>query len=331
MRRSHASGDGGRTVRRRTTPSAASVEAVDSPDETYAPYGLETRPEALGLTTRTIETSEGRVVVRHAPLGGARRATILLHGAAGSWTTWTPLLRSADEAGTDLARPVLIDLPGWGDSPTPPTPLDVDRAAEVVVEVAEQLGALEFDLVGHSLGGFVALHLAATRPELVTSVSLVSGTTFSAIDAVTHPWRGLVRLPAFTLLRAGFAALPTTAVSIARAATRLGAVRVLAAPIFRHVGRIDPSVLAVFADELRPREFSAAALAGATYATSRWRAISCDVNAVSGADDVFARPDDLDRLSRVIPHTRVTLLADCGHFAHIERPFETLRALGYSA
>lgn len=301
----------------------------------YAPFGLERDPATSGLVRQTVETASGRTVVHHRPgadgRSAGRRATVFLHGAAGSWTTWTPFLRAARSIDVEVARPVLIDLPGWGASPEPRPGLDVDSAATVVVEVTEALGVTEFDLVGHSMGAFVGLHLAALRPDLVISVSIVSGTTFSAIDAVAHPGRGLVRLPAFTLLRAGFGALPRASSALLRGAARVGLLRALSAPVFRHVGRVPRSVLDSFVAELRPRGFLAASRSGRTYDTDLWRRIECDVAAAGGADDVFARPSDLDRLREVVPHARTTLLADCGHFAHVERPFETLRFLGWSA
>jgi pimeloyl-ACP methyl ester carboxylesterase len=301
--------------------------------DAYAPFDLVTDPRALGLDRETIDTAHGRTVVHHAasPVdrSARRRATVMLHGAAGSWTTWTPLLQAAREVDAMVSRPVLIDLPGWGDSPEPDPGLDVESAAAVVVEVTEALGVTEFDLVGHSMGAFVALHLAAVRPDLVLSVSVVSATSFSAIDAVTHPMRGLVRLPAFTLLRAAFGALPRASASLLRGATRIGLLRALSSPVFRHVDRVPRSVLEAFVAELRPRGFLAASRSGQGYDATRWRGIDCDVAAVSGADDVFARSSDLDRLAGVVRHARTTLLVDCGHFAHVERPHETLRALGW--
>lgn len=309
------------------------TEVVPPSVDAYAPFDLVTDPRALGLARETIDTAHGRTVVHHAASptdrSARRRATVMLHGAAGSWTTWTPLLQAAREVDAVVSRPVLIDLPGWGDSPEPDPGLDVESAAAVVVEVAEALGVTEFDLVGHSMGAFVALHLAAVRPDLVLSVSVVSATSFSAIDAVTHPVRGLVRLPAFTLLRAVFGVLPRASASLLRGAARIGLLRALSSPVFRHVDRVPRSVLQAFVAELRPRGFLAASRSGQGYDASRWRAIDCDVAAVSGADDVFARSSDLDRLGEVVRHARTTLLADCGHFAHVERPHETMRALGW--
>ena len=293
----------------------------------YAPWGLDPDPEPLGLVPLVVATPSGAVLVHHDPRLRGRRATVLLHGAAGSWTTWTPLLRAARESGAPVDRPVLVDLPGWGGSPTPGTPLTLEAAADVVVRVTEQLGATEVDLVGHSLGASVALHLAAARPDLVTGVGVVSGTTFAAIDAVRAPWRGLRRLPAFTLLRAAFAVVPDAAPGLLRVATRIGLLRALASPVFRHVRSVDRSVLEAFVAEIRPRAFLAAARSGRDLDVADWGRVDAPVVAVSGADDAFARHDDLDRLVALVPRARAVLLPDCGHFAHVERPQETLAAL----
>jgi len=294
----------------------------------YAPWGLDLEPEALGLEPLVVATDSGPVLVHHDPGLRGRRATVLLHGAAGSWTTWTPLLRAAAAAGAPVERPVLVDLPGWGGSPSTTEPLTLVAAGAVVVRVAEELGATELDLVGHSLGASVALQLAADRPDLVASVGVVSGTTFAAIDAVRHPWRGLRRLPAFTLLRAAFAVVPDAAPVLLRAAARAGLLRVLAAPVLAHVRLVDRSVLEAFVAELRPRAFLEAAEASRDLDVAGWGRVVCDVVAVQGADDAFARRDDLDRLVALVPRARGVLLPDCGHFAHVERPLETLAALG---
>jgi len=307
----------------------------------YAPYGLETRPEARGLTRQEVATRHGAAVVHHAGLparpgddgdgdegaGAGAGVTVLLHGAAGSWTTWTPYLRAADETGLPVARPVLVDLPGWGDSPEPAVALDVEAAVDVVLEVADALGVDRFDLVGHSMGALVALHLAARVPTRVTRLGLVSPTSFAALEATDRPLTGLVRLPALVLLRAVFAVLPRASSRLLRGATRLGLLRPLSSPVFRHVGRVPRSVLEAFVAEIRPRGFVAATRSAHGYDTAAWSRVTCPVAAVAGADDAFAERRDLARLRLVLPDARTTLLPRCGHFAHVEWPFATVDAL----
>jgi pimeloyl-ACP methyl ester carboxylesterase len=307
----------------------------------YAPFGLDPE-EARDLVEDVVTTPDGRVMVRRSAVlaapgsaGDAARAsaTILLHGAAGSWTTWLPLRRAAREAGAAapaaLTGPlVLIDLPGWGGSPEPDVALDVHAAARVVLAVADAAGLDSLDLVGHSLGALVALHVAATTPGRIRSLALVSPTTFSALEAAARPWRGLRTVPALVLLRVVFRLLPRASRPLLAAAARVGLLRALSSPVFRHVRRVPRSVLEAFVAEVRPRAFVAAVASGVGYDTTTWARITCPVAVVAGADDAFARPDDLVRLRALLPAARTTVLAGCGHFAHVERPRETVSALG---
>jgi len=299
--------------------TAVRTETTDA----YAPYRVVADPARWGLTRDVVRTDVGPVIVHHRP---GPDPVLLLHGVAGSWTTWTPLLRAAE--GIADRGLVLVDLPGWGASPAPAVPLDVDDAVGVLTAVLDATGVVAADVVGHSMGAFVGLHLAVTRPERVRSLALVSGTTVATADAARHPVRALLTLPAFTLLRAGLAVTRGTARPLLRGLARAGLLPLLAAPVFAHVRRLDRSVLDAFVDELRPLAFLGAARSAARADVGRWRAITCPVTAVAGREDVFARVSDLAALARLVPQTRGVLLDDCGHFAHVEHPDAVVRALG---
>ena len=298
---------------------------VVAPDG-YAPHPVTDDPRRWHLHRRVVTTSVGPVVVHHRP---GSDPLLLLHGVAGSWTTWTPFLTAAEGIG-DRGL-VLVDLPDWGSSPAPVVPLDTDGSGTVLTEVLDALGVGEVDVVGHSMGAFVAMHLAVVAPDRVRSVALVSGTTVATVRAARHPVRAVRTLPAFTLLRAGIRVTGSMASPLLRAAARLGLLPVLASPVFSHVRRLDPSVLRAFVDEFRPRGFLGAARAAAAYDTEGWRAVTCPVTAVAGADDVFARRSDLAALRQLVPWARTVLLDDCGHFAHVEHPAAVARTLGLVA
>jgi pimeloyl-ACP methyl ester carboxylesterase len=290
--------------------------------EPYAPFPVTADADRWGLQRTVVPTDVGPVVVHHRP-GPA--ALLLLHGVAGSWTTWTPLLSAAD--GIDDRGLLLVDLPGWGASPAPVEPLGVDRAASVLTTVLDALAVPDVDVVGHSMGAFVGMHLAVVAPGRVRSVALVSGTTVATAGASRHAVRGLLTLPAFTLLRAGLAITGETARPLLRGLRTIGLLPVLAAPVFSHVRRLDPSVLEAFVDELRPAGFTGAARAAAAYDLDRWRGVTCPVTAIAGRDDVFARVSDLAALRGLLPDVRTVLLDDCGHFAHVEHPTAVARTL----
>ena len=303
----------------------------------YSPFALVTDPSDFGLVTSALRRSAGRVVARHAPARTGERATVFLHGAAGSWTTWTPMLSAARAAGIHIADPVLLDLPGWGDATPEPgdEPLTVDAVCGLVTDLLLELGYTEWDLVGHSLGGFVALHLAAVRPGSVRSVGLVSGTTYAVIESVGDPVRGLRELPGFTLLLFFFrmmAPVQPFALLALGGLRRIGLLRLASFPLFRHLARIDRSVIDALSVELRPRSFVTAAEVARGYdADSSWSRIVCPVVAVRGDRDVFVADDDYARLTRVVPGLSHSVLADCGHFGNVERPAQALRALGFTA
>ncbi|KTR09208.1 hypothetical protein NS184_03320 [Curtobacterium luteum] len=284
-------------------------------DGAYAPFPLRDEPARWSLVRTTVVTSVGPVVVHHRP---GPDPVLLLHGVAGSWTTWTPLLAAAD--GLRGRGVVLLDLPGWGSSPAPSAPLTIDDGSDVVSAVLDALGTGPVRVIGHSMGAFIGLHLAVALPERVRSLVLVSPTTAATVRAARHPWRALRTLPAYTLLRAGLLVTGRAAVPLLRGLAAVGLLRLLAAPVFTHVRRLDRSVLDAFVRELRPGGFTAAARSAAGYDTERWRSIACPVVAVLGRGDVFARPADLDELRELVPGVRTELLDDCGHFAHVEHP-----------
>lgn len=306
----------------------------------YAPFALETDAAALGLVQTVVYgglagSHAVKVVARHRPERTSTRATIFLHGAAGSWTTWTPLLAAAEQSGITIVNPVLVDLPGWGDATPEPgaAELTLEIVCELVKDIALDLGYTEWDLVGHSLGGFIALHMASIWPQSVRSVALVSGTTWSVIDAVARPWHGLRVIPGFVLLRFFMrllAPVQPAALAAVRGLRAIGVLRLASFPLFRHLTAIDATVVDALATELRPRSFVTAGDVTRGYdADAQWALIECEVHATKGDRDVFVTDGDLERLERVVLRSTTAVIADCGHFGNVEQPHATLAALGY--
>lgn len=301
----------------------------------YAPRGLVDDPASARLEAITIDTALGPVLVHRSPVRTTATATVLLHGAAGSWTTWTPLLAAARDAGEPLTDVVAIDLPGWGGSPGPGirSRLTLEALADVVWQIVEtHLGYDRADITGHSLGAFIALHLASIRPEQVTAVRLVSATTFSVLTSVEHPVRSFAAVPGFTLLLGVFRALRMggdKGVALVRAVQKARLLRLAVSPLFQHPLRMPRTVIDALADEVRPDSFVRAADATRGYdPRRRWARIRCEVWAVRGETDSFVPTRDLTGLLGAVPHATLAEIPDCGHFAHIERPRQTLEALG---
>lgn len=302
---------------------------MDAPPSTRRSPALIPRERDVGLRRIAIGTALGRVVVR----AGRRAdgpATILLHGAAGSWTTWTPLLAAADAASAPLTDVVAPDLPGWGDSGTLPRRTEVGAMSDAVVEIARSLGYTRWRVVGHSLGGVLALDLAARYPRETLAVVLVSPSGAGVVDALRRPLRGGARVPGFAgmlLTMRVLAGLGAAGRAFVRALDRVGALRAVAAPLFARPRSVHRSVIAAFAAELRPRAFVRAAAAARAYDLDTWRRITCPVVAVRGTSDVFAGAADTAGFASRVGGYREVRLDDAGHFAHVERPDAVLAAI----
>ena len=120
-----------------------------------------------GVAYQYAQTPAGRL--RYTVQGEGAETVLLVHGFGGDLDNW---LFNIDALAAEHTV-VALDLPGHGPSPTPipdPSVAGLGRALADFMDAAE-VGAAH--LVGHSLGGAVALCLAAAEPARVRSVSLV--------------------------------------------------------------------------------------------------------------------------------------------------------------
>ncbi|WHT23372.1 alpha/beta hydrolase [Crossiella sp. CA-258035] len=91
-------------------------------------------------------------------------------------------------------QPITVDGRGVGQSDAPPGPYTVPELADDVAELLKHLDLGPVHVVGLSQGGFVAEHLAGTRPELLTSVTLIgsAGPATAYSRARMRAWRDLM-------------------------------------------------------------------------------------------------------------------------------------------
>ncbi|HEY4463589.1 MAG TPA: alpha/beta hydrolase [Streptosporangiaceae bacterium] len=134
--------------------------------------------------------TDGDVFVRTAspaqPGNGEGEPVLCVHGFGGSSTNWTDLMHLLSGAyvpdrplpGLDL-NPLFscdaIDLPGFGYSPPAhDSSYSVSGQAATLAALIERRGRGPVHLLGNSLGGAVCTRLAATRPDLVKSLTLIA-------------------------------------------------------------------------------------------------------------------------------------------------------------
>jgi pyruvate dehydrogenase E2 component (dihydrolipoamide acetyltransferase) len=151
----------------------ADIDAFVSHFETEFAAHHEVAREEAAAEPQTV-TAGGRTI-RTLVLGeGSGAPVVLLHGFGGNLNSW--MFNQPALAAT--YRTVAIDLPGHGGSEKRVERGDVTGLAQAVVEVLQALGIERAHLVGHSLGGAIALDMALRHPARVASLSLIAPAGF---------------------------------------------------------------------------------------------------------------------------------------------------------
>jgi pimeloyl-ACP methyl ester carboxylesterase len=248
---------------------------------------------------------------------GSGPAVLLLHGLFADRTTWGPVMGALGE-GFRLIAP---DFPGFGESEKPPVnrfPYGIHAFSEAICDLYAALDLSRATVVGHALGGAVALTLAARHPELVARLVL--------IDALCYPprrdWARSIALVPFAgslvfkqlLGQSGFRALyRDTMVSVP--------------------GALDPERVDAYYESFNTPAARGSALATlrATRDTSSLVADTARVQAptlvVWGRSDRVFPPSVGQRVARQIRGATLRLM-DTGHAPQEERPEELAAVVG---
>lgn len=107
--------------------------------------------------------------VVHYEVFGRGRPVIFLHGWLGSWRYWFPTM----EVVAEQFRTYSFDFWGFGDSRRQDGQISIQHYSDQVIRFLDELGIEKAILVGHSMGGMVALKTAIDHPERITRVSTV--------------------------------------------------------------------------------------------------------------------------------------------------------------
>jgi pimeloyl-ACP methyl ester carboxylesterase len=100
---------------------------------------------------------------------------VLIHGFCETGEIWDGF----DKLLSEFCRVITIDLPGFGKTPLPSVPFTIDDIASLVIDFLASKGIESPVIVGHSLGGYVALAIAVMDPDYSNKIVLFHSSIFS--------------------------------------------------------------------------------------------------------------------------------------------------------
>jgi pimeloyl-ACP methyl ester carboxylesterase len=235
---------------------------------------------------------------------------VFVHGLGGNWQNW---LENIPRLAQDR-RVLALDLPGFGESPMPQQKISISGYGQTVVDFARTLGIDEpVDVIGNSMGGFIAAEIGINSPEFARRIVLCSAAGISITN--------LKRRPVLTAARITAA---VTNVALARAeamAKRPGLRHAALAYVFRHPSRIAPDLAYQVMQGTGKPGFLDALDALTDYDfRDRLGDVKVPVLLIWGEDDNLVPVADAGEFERLIPDARKVILGDTGHVPMLERP-----------
>ena len=254
-----------------------------------------------------VEVGGARLYYYAAGTRGTGEPLLLLHGFPTSshlWNQVVPLVPAGH-------RVVVSDLLGFGRSDPPGgRDLSIGGHAIRVLGLLDALGIAEAAIVGHDIGGSVALRLALDEPARVSRICLVNS---AAVSARPGAALGFGRLLAH-LLRALPSAVATSAL---RSRMRRGYV----SP--ERGSHSIEQYLRPFTNDAGQRAMVSHLAAGSDHAVEGGAAlggIRVPVAVLCGSDDPIQPADVSRRLGKTIPGATVEIVPDARHFLPEESP-----------
>jgi pimeloyl-ACP methyl ester carboxylesterase len=241
------------------------------------------------------------------PFDPARPAVLLVHGAGMDHTVWQLPARWLAWHGHSV---LAVDLPGHGRSEGPVLG-SVPELAQWLGRAMDAAGVERAAVVGHSMGGAIALEAAAALPERVTRLALLGTAPAIPVNAALLETAREAPERAYRMMTAWAHG----------AAAKIGGHPV---PGLWMTG----GSLALFARN------AAGVLASDLAACAEWTSgreaaarVRCPALVVMAAGDIMTPPRNGAELARLITGARTVTLPDCGHMLVAEQPDATLDAL----
>ncbi|MGY4720414.1 alpha/beta fold hydrolase [Naumannella huperziae] len=243
-------------------------------------------------------------------VGAGEPDVAFAHGLFGQGKNWTQIAKALTPGHTSL----LVDMPDHGRSPWTEL-VDYPGYADLVAETLAPHAPL--DLVGHSMGGKIAMQVALRRPELVRRLVVV--------DIAPADYRGLSAFGDYVAaMRAiDLAALPDR--EAADEALRDG----VPDPVVR--GFLLQNLRRASAPENWRWQMNLGLLGDQLDRLGEWPATDATFDGpvlwVAGAESDYVRPEHREAMRALFPRVRSVRVKGAGHWVHSEQPDAFVRTL----
>jgi pimeloyl-ACP methyl ester carboxylesterase len=262
-----------------------------------------------GVSTYVVDAGEGPPV-------------LLIHGYGDTADGWRRVIPGL----LDRHRVIAIDVPPFGRSADPHAPRLIDFYKPFFPQLLDVLEIERTTVIGHSLGGAIALHLTLERPELVERLGLVAPAGLGkappwwwyALTGYGRVWKTALSVPS-----------PITPVLI-----RQGLTRFLDSRLFHDPRQMRETIEHLVSMHGSPRDFDRLLAAGRCCIDSYTGTLLEDSAAIEvpkwmvwGRHDGLVPSEHASAFGSLHPDALVHVFEDCGHYPHMELPSRFNRLL----
>lgn len=219
------------------------------------------------------------------------------HGWGQSHTAFLPLAGSLESTG----RHVLVDFPGFGESPAPHTVMGTEDYADLIAAWARDQKIEKLIWVGHSFGGRVGLQLASRHPALVQSMTLIAAAGLPRKRSLLKTLYIKARILTYKTLK------KLTPFGLSKDWLN----KTFASADYQSAGAMRSIFVKVVNEDL----------------SEQARQITCPVNLVYGTNDTETPPEIGERLARLIPNAKMVHLDGQDHYSVLSEGRHPVAAL----
>jgi pimeloyl-ACP methyl ester carboxylesterase len=299
-------------MRRLFVPTAAPTRPRDAraagPD-----YGETAEPDwrSIDWAARLKQVQVDGTPVNYVDVGeGELEPIVFVHGLGGQWQNWLENIpRAAQER-----RVIALDLPGFGLTPMPRDKITIPGYGRCVDALCDRLSLGRVDMVGNSMGGYVAAEVAIQFPERIDQLILVSAAGITSAN--------IAQRPILTMGRVATAMVAYGAARHRQIASRPKSRHLALALVARYPSRLkaDLAYEGFFKGAGKPG-FDDALRASLEYDfRDRLPEIRQPTLIAWGEKDSIIPVSDAHEFERLIPDSRKLVMRDTGHIPMAERP-----------